>query len=87
MVERELYWKGVSHIFSNIVSKYDLLQYINKIYNLNITVDSIKCDQEIDKTLASKHITNSIINQYVDKVEIYQQIKEQMIFFKKRHTI
>ena len=87
MVERELYWKGVSHIFSNIVSKYDLLQYINKIYNLNITVNSINCDQEIDKTLASKHITNSIINQYVDKVEIYQQIKEQMIFFKKWHTI
>ena len=87
MVEKELYWKGVSHIFSNIVSKYDLLQYINKIYNLNITVNSIKCDQEIDKTLASKQITNNIINQYVDKVDIYQQIKEQMIFFKKWHTI
>jgi dTDP-4-dehydrorhamnose reductase len=87
MVERELYWKGVSHIFSNIVSKYDLLQYINKIYNLNITVNSIKCDQEINKTLASKHITNNIINQYVDKVDIYQQIKEQMIFFKKWHNI
>jgi len=87
MVEKRLYWKGVSHIFSNTVSKYDLLQYINKIYNLNITVNSIKCDQEINKTLASIHITNNIINQYVDKVEIYQQIKEQMIFFKKWHTI
>jgi dTDP-4-dehydrorhamnose reductase len=87
MVEKRLYWKGVSHIFSNTVSKYDLLQYINKIYNLNITVNSIKCDQEINKTLASRHITNNIINQYVDKVEIYQQIKEQMIFFKKWHTI
>lgn len=87
MVEKSLYWKGVSHIFSNIVSKYDLINYINHIYNLNITVHSIECDQEINKTLASNHITNIIINQYVDKVDIYQQIKEQMLFFKKWHNI
>ena len=63
-----------------------VLRYIY-CYNLDINIKSVKCNISIDKTLSSKHITNDIINQYVDKKDIYQQIKEQMIFFKKWHHI
>lgn len=82
IVEKGLFWKGVSHIFSNIVSKYQLIKYINEIYKLNINIIPTKCEKTIDKTLSSNHITNTILNEYTCEINIYEQIKEQMEFFK-----
>lgn len=39
IINENLYWGGVKHIYSpDIVSKYDLCNYINDIYDLNIDV-------------------------------------------------
>ena len=36
-IKDNLYWNGVKHIFSpKIISKYELIELINNIYNLNI---------------------------------------------------
>jgi dTDP-4-dehydrorhamnose reductase len=81
IVEKGLFWKGVSHISSDTVSKYQLIKYINEIYKLNININPIECEKTIDKTLSSNHITNTILNEYTCEISIYQQIKEQMEFF------
>jgi dTDP-4-dehydrorhamnose reductase len=47
------YWAGIKHIHTpGYVSKYDLLQKINKIYDLNIKIAPVKT-QIINKTLSS----------------------------------
>ena len=81
IVEKGLFWKGVSHIFSDTVSKYQLVKYINELYKLNININPIECEKTIDKTLSSNHITNTILNKHTCEISIYQQIKEQMEFF------
>ena len=70
------YWIGVRHIFSpNCVSKYDLCNYINEIYNLNITI----CKYEskiIDKSLNTSY--NNLIKYNI--LDIKQQLKLLYIF-------
>jgi len=40
VINKNAYWQGVRHFFSpNVVSKYELCQYINEIYGLNITIN------------------------------------------------
>lgn len=51
MITKNLYWTGTRHIFSpQIISKYELIQLINTIYNLQITVtehESYYCDRSL----------------------------------------
>lgn len=54
MIEKNIYWKGVRHIYSpDIVSKYELCQYVNEIYHLNIIINKINDKSDIDKSLTS----------------------------------
>jgi dTDP-4-dehydrorhamnose reductase len=83
MIEKKLFWIGVRHIFTDKhSSKYDLIIYINEIYNLNLTIKKMECPTEINKTLSTNHINNAILNEYCGNDDIYQQIKDQMLFFK-----
>ena len=82
MIEKKLFWIGVRHIFTDKhISKYMLIVYINEIYNLNLTIKKIECPIEINKTLFTQYINNSILNEYCGNIDIYQQIKDQMLFF------
>lgn len=69
IIEKNIFWKGVKHIFSpEIVSKYNLCQYINEIYNLNIQINPIEKDY---KNL-------SLSGEELFKIgNIYDQILEQ----------
>ena len=83
IIEKKLFWMGVRHIFTDKhISKYMLIGYINEIYNLNLNIKKIECSIEINKTLCTNHINNAVLNQYCDSIDIYQQIKDQMLFFK-----
>jgi dTDP-4-dehydrorhamnose reductase len=74
IVDEDLYWTGVKHIFSpNIVSKYDLCLYINEIYELNIEIIPFKTNKKY-MTLSGE------INFEIDN--IYEQIKELKTFTK-----
>ena len=83
MIEKKLFWIGVRHIFTDkYISKYELIVYINEIYKLNLNIKKMECPIEINKTLSTNHINNSILNEYCGNMVIYQQIKDQMLFFK-----
>ena len=61
IITKDLYWIGVKHIFSpNNLSKYELSNLINVIYNLNIKINKHNTENNINKTLSSIH--NNIFN-------------------------
>lgn len=73
VIRKNEYWQGVRHIFSPVsVSKYELCQYINEIYDLNIQINK--------KTLPCKNMTiTSIFNNELNNLipNLKQQIMEQ----------
>jgi dTDP-4-dehydrorhamnose reductase len=74
IIEENLYWEGVKHIFSpTIVNKYELCKFINNIYELNINIKELTTER-VDKSI------NSIYENIFDIPEIEEQIKEQKEF-------
>ena len=56
IIEKDKYWIGIKHIFSpTIVSKYELLCLIKKVYHLNININKINAINNIDKTLTTNY--------------------------------
>lgn len=72
VIDKNLFWKGVKHIFSpNIVNKYELCCYINEIYNLNIVIREIDDKEGKNMTLINDNL------EYDFKIKcIYEQICE-----------
>ena len=71
----DLYWKGVRHIFSETISKHDLIKVISDIYNLNINIIPKETHNYCDRTLST------IYDNFVVP-DLKTQIYEQMNFFK-----
>jgi dTDP-4-dehydrorhamnose reductase len=71
IIRDNLYWKGVRHIFSpKSVSKYELINMINEVYNLNIDVIPYETEK-VDKTLTTIYDTNDLFD--------IPDLKEQII--------
>lgn len=73
IIKKKIFWRGIKHIYSpNTVSKYDLCNYINKIYKLNININKFISPKRIDKSLNSIYDINifSISNIYVQIEEL-----------------
>jgi dTDP-4-dehydrorhamnose reductase len=71
IIDGSLYEMGVFHVYSNSVSKYELLEMINKKYGLNIDVKPVET-KKVDRTLTSK---KNLIKKIVVK-SLEQQVKE-----------
>ena len=62
IIDQNIYWRGVRHIFSpRSVNKYELVSMINKIYNLDINIIPFETER-VDKTLSTIYETNNIFN-------------------------
>ena len=78
MINNNIYWKGVRHIYSpDIVSKYNLCVYVNEIYDLNIIINKINDKFNINKSLTSNYNMNfeikDIENQLIDLYNYHNQ--------------
>jgi dTDP-4-dehydrorhamnose reductase len=81
IIDRNVYWIGVRHFFSQPVSKYELISMINDIYKLNININKINHKYYSNKTLTSLYTTNKIFNQILNSTsDLYTQITEQKHF-------
>ena len=70
------YWAGTRHIFSpNTVSKFELTNIINEIYNLNITVNKFNTNNKCYRNLKTIYNNPVLLN-------LYDQIKEMKEFNK-----
>lgn len=75
MLDRNLYWNGIRHIFTpKKYSKYDMCLIINSIYNLNITVTKISTTKIINRTLSTEY------DEIINIPDLITQIKEQKYF-------
>ena len=74
MISENLFWNGTKHIYSpNTVSKYELVDMINRIYELEININKIETDENCFRNLSS------IYNPFISK-DLYLQIEEQKKF-------
>lgn len=76
IIDKNLFWKGVKHIFSPTkVSKYELVKMISDIYDLNITVNlhttDIPCYRDI----------NTNFEPIISIPELIDQLKELKKFY------
>jgi len=53
IIDNNLYWKGIRHVFSNSVNKLELVTLISDAYELNITVNPKETAEKCDRTLSS----------------------------------
>jgi dTDP-4-dehydrorhamnose reductase len=53
IIEKNLFKKELFHIYSNTVTKYELLQLINKYYELNLKINMTSAVEKIDRTLST----------------------------------
>jgi hypothetical protein len=54
IIKNDKYWSGVKHIYSpNIVSKFELCNMINKIYELNINIGEVEINESKYMTLST----------------------------------
>jgi dTDP-4-dehydrorhamnose reductase len=62
IINENLYWTGVRHIFSpRSVNKFELVSMINDVYNLNIKILPYETEK-VDKTLTTIYDINSLFN-------------------------
>ena len=77
IIRKELFWKGIRHIYSpEIISKYDLCNMINDIYQLNIEIKYISTPKKYNKSLIS--IYNTCNNFYIPSIR--EQLTKQKQF-------
>ena len=69
IIKENSFWIGSRHIFSNSVSKYELLKMYNEIFNLNKNLICSYSKNKCDRTLASN------FNDTIPKT-IYTQLQE-----------
>jgi dTDP-4-dehydrorhamnose reductase len=81
-IKNNINWSGVRHIFSNQVSKYELVKYINEIYELNIKIHPIDDKFDVNRTLSSIYNITEYNIPSIDK-----QIEETLLFHKKYEKI
>jgi dTDP-4-dehydrorhamnose reductase len=75
IINNDSFWKGGRNIFSNTVTKYDLVKMINEIYQLNININPVNDEASINRTLCS--IYN---NDEFNIPNLYKQIQETKLF-------
>lgn len=77
IINQNIFWKGVRHIFSPItVSKYELVSMINDVYKLNITINKHEVPDKLDKSIKTIYQENALFN----IPDLLQQIKEMRGF-------
>jgi len=69
------YEKGTFHIFSNDISKHDMIQQIAEVYNLDIDLTPTKTKIECDRRLRTVKKLNDFTNQKPFK-EMIQELKK-----------
>jgi len=72
IIKDGLYENGLFHVFSNIISKYELVGMINERFNLGITITPVEAPEKIDRTMS----TIKCLNSKLDIPTLENQIKD-----------
>ncbi len=82
--KNNLYRHGIFHVHSpNTVTKFELLHLFNKVYDLNLIINSAEAKEACDRSMSSIYPLSS----RVASKSLEQQIKEMKIFFLEKETV
>jgi len=76
IVDADLWTKGLFHVFSEDVTKFDMLRTICDMYNLDVTVNEHETDACIDRTLR----TTKDLNGYLQPAGFSNMVAELVEF-------
>ena len=77
LVQSNHNWRGVRHVFTpDRYTKYQMLEMISEVFDLNLTINEKEADLYCDRTLNSIHLTSS----FLDIPPLKQQIAEMKEF-------
>ena len=74
IIQQNLFWQGIRHIYSNVVDKRELVETISEVYNLDVKVNPKETPSKCDRSLNSVHDNNGGFN--------IPSLKEQIIEMK-----
>ena len=67
IIDKGLYQPGTFHLHSpSVVSKYELLQIINRVYGLDLTIEPFDHKKKIDRSLKSIYKLQNIVTKDID---------------------
>ena len=79
IIQNTIDWKGVRHIFSpDIISKYQLIEYINSTWNLNLKINQVQNGYK--KLCLSTIYQNEFQYQFKSIIEQLQELKTFSIY-------
>lgn len=76
IIQKQKFWNGVRHFYSpNTISKYDLCNIVNKVYNLNILIEPQLLEESKDMTLSSIYKNDFKILPIEEQIKKMEKIK------------
>lgn len=79
VIKQKMFWTGPRHIYSNkSISKYELCQMVNDVYNLNLIINPFKAS-EIEGSRIDNTIDRTLTTIYNNKLLPEKTIQEQLI--------
>jgi dTDP-4-dehydrorhamnose reductase len=72
ILARDIYQTGTYHIFSNSITKYQLIHLLNNKFGLSLDIKNVAAPESIDRTLS----TIFPLNKYLNIPNIEQQISD-----------
>ncbi len=58
IITNDLYVEGIRHVYSNVMTKYELIVELDKKFKLNLKINPTFLDVKIDRTLISEYDTS-----------------------------
>lgn len=62
IINNNLYQESLFHVHSNIVTKYELMTYLNEKFNLSLTIKAVDAPEAIDRTMSTIKDLNAKLN-------------------------
>jgi len=73
ILEQHFYSEGLYHIHSpNVVSKKDMLEIFNDVYNLNLAITPTEASYRCDRTLTSKYSLSKMLCSKTIQMQVYE---------------
>lgn len=62
IINKGLYHPSLYHVFSNVVTKAELLNMVNEKFNLGISIEPVEANESVDRTLTTVKDLNGILD-------------------------
>lgn len=80
IMERGLFENGTKHIFSTVVSKFDMLNEFKNVYSLNTKINKMSTKDKLDRTLTTAN--HNFLNK-LDILSFREMVAEMKEFYEK----